>query len=491
MALTHIVRKSSVLIFSIIAFSACTRIGTSELGLDFVSKDSFNTKDTIIDVETETVDRPDSLRIYTNDTHVVGNITDDALFGSTNASIYFQLSPSSFPFYMQGSKDSIIVDSAVLVLAYVGYYGDSSKPLTLNVKRISASTPLNIATAYASNFPNAYNLQSDVALANPYSLDFSKAKDSVINRFEAASNQIRIPLFKSYATMFIKTYDSATAYKSDSIFRTYFPGIALTADLASNKNVLLKTSLVDTNTKLALYYRTNSVTSPGQKDTVVTYFKSSVYYTASANFITRARTGSEAVRHMNGNAKDSLVYVQTSPGTMVKIKIPGLKTFANKLIHRAELIAEQVPNTGANSLDKFLLPPNYLFLGAYDSAAKSIRTVPNDYLGSTNAESFYRFGGQLRYKTVQGYDNVATYNFDISRYVQGVISRKDSLFDLRITAPMNDSVRFVPPYPSNKIAIMDYLTSALGNTPGVGRVRLGGGSHSKFRMRVRIYYSDL
>jgi hypothetical protein len=31
----------------------------------------------------------------------------------------------------------------------------------------------------------------------------------------------------------------------------------------------------------------------------------------------------------------------------------------------------------------------------------------------------------------------------------------------------------------------------LGNQAAIGRVRLGGGSHSKFRMSLRIYYTNL
>lgn len=491
MASFNIGRNFPILLLSILSLSACTRIGTSELGLDFVSMDSFNTKDTILVVETETVDRPDSLRIYSSDIHIVGNLTDDALFGATTASMYFQLIPSNFPFYLQGSKDSIVVDSAVLVMSYVGFYGDSTRPLKLNLRRISTSTPMLLTSAYAVNYPEAYNIQTDAALANTYTLDFTKIGDSVFNRFESASKQIRIPLLKSFADMFIKTYDSTNAYKNDTTLRTYFPGFALTADASSNNNVLLKTSLVDTNTKLGLYYTTNSLATPGKKDTLVAYFKFSSYYNAQANFIKRNRAGSEASRHINGNTNDSLVYVQSSPGTMVKVKIPGLKNFANKLVHRAELIAEQVPTEAPTALEKHLLPPNYLFLSAYDNASPLLRTVPNDYLGSSDATSFYRFGGQLMYKTSQGVENIATYNFNVSRYVQGVISRKDSMFDFRIIAPVNDSVRFVPPHPSNNMSSIDYLSSALGNSPATGRVRLGGGNHSKFKMRLRIYYSDL
>ena len=492
MALNNIVRNLSVILIGTFLFSACTRIGSTEMGLGLLpSTDAFNTKDTILDVETETVDKPDTLRVYGTDDHVVGTITNDPVFGTTTASMYFQLKPSFFPFYFKGSIDSVIVDSAVLILKYNGYYGDTTKPVTLNVKRISANTPLTADSSVASNFPELYNIQTDLSLANPYSLDFTHVQDSVINRFEASNNTIRIPLNKSVANMFIKEFDSNTVYKTDTTLRQAFPGFALTTTAASNNNVLLRISLVDTNTKLALYYTTNSTSTatPGARDTIVDYFKYALYDNGDANFIKRNRTGSEAAKHF-GIAKDSLIYVQTSPGTMVKIKVPGLSKFANKIIHRAELIAEQVPTTAASFLETRFTAPQYLFLGAYDSSDNVIRSVPNDYLG-TASSSFTLFGGQVVYKTLQGYDNVATYNFNISRYMQGIVSRKDSVFDLRMFAPVNDSIKYVPPYPNNKIAGKDYLTATLGNQPAIGRVRLGGGSHSKFRMRLHVYYSDL
>jgi hypothetical protein len=489
MASTIIAKRISTILFIGFLFSACTRIGTTEMGLGLLpSMDSYNTKDTILDVETETVDRPDSLRVYGGDDQVVGITNNDPLFGSTTANMYFQLKPSFFPYFTRGSRDSVVVDSAVLILAYRGFYGDSSKPVVLNLKRISGNTPLNLDTSVASNYPEAYNIQTDATMANPVSLDFARVHDSIYNRFEAAKDEIRIPLNKTFTDLFIKGYDSTTAYKTDTTLRQYFPGFALSASTAGNTNVLVRINLLDTNTKLALYYRTNSVTTTGVRDTIVDYFKFTLYSNGYANFVKRNRTGSEAARHF-GVAKDSLVYVQTSPGTLVKIKVPGLKTFANKIIHRAELIAEQVP--GNILQDAQFTAPNYLFLGAYDSASKVIRNVPNDYQGTVNTTQFDRFGGKRIYKSIQGFDNVASYNFDISRYMQGIVSRKDTVFDLRLFAPVNDSIKYVPPYPNNLQAGTDYLTSSLGNQAAMGRVRLGGGKHSKFKMRLHVYYSDL
>ena len=81
---------------------------------------------------------------------------------------------------------------------------------------------------------------------------------------------------------------------------------------------------------------------------------------------------------------------------MVKLKVPGLKSFKNKIIHRAELIAEQVPDdANLKTIDQQMLAPQYLFLGIYDSTAKKIRNVPNDFVGTTSPEYLSRFGGRL------------------------------------------------------------------------------------------------
>jgi hypothetical protein len=176
----------------------------------------------------------------------------------------------------------------------------------------------------------------------------------------------------------------------------------------------------------------------------------------------------------------------------VKIKIPGLKGFANKIIHRAELVSKQVPDDARiTTLENQMLPPRYLFLGAIDSPKSVLRSIPSDYQGIQNSEMLLRFGGYLTYQSISGYDKVAVYNFNITRYIQGVVSRTDSIFNLKLLAPVNDSIIYVPPYPNNTLSSPMYISTDNANLPAMGRVRLGGGSHSKFKMRLHIYYSDL
>jgi hypothetical protein len=491
MAFINIVRKFTYFIFFSFLLFSCTRISTSELGIDFLSQDAIGTKDTILDVETETVVMEDSLRIYPTDQHMLGDITNDPLFGTTSASLFFQLKPGFYPFFIKGTKDSIKVDSAVLILSYKGFYGDSSKPVRIYVHKIDPATPLTVSKLYASNYPNAYGIRKGASVGNSFLFHFARARDSINDRFENATRQIRLRLNQSVANELLKIYDSNGAYRNDTTFRNAFPGFALTTNAADNHNALIRLALLDSNTKLSLYYST-SATGSVTRDTLVTNFRFNYATAQNANFIQRNRAASEIASRLNGFAKDSLVYVQTSPGTMVKIKVPGLKTLRNKIILRAELIAEQVPDAARlTTTDSYMTAPNYLFLGVYDTATKQLRSVPNDFQGLFNPSLLAQFGGQKISKSLHGFSNVATYNFNVSRYVQGLIARTDSLFDFRLYAPVNDSIKFVQPYPFNKIQSTDFLTTSLGNQPAIGRVRLGGGSHSKFKMRLRIYYTNL
>jgi hypothetical protein len=302
MAFINIVKRVSVfVVFLGILSAACTRVGTSELGLGLLpSLDAINTKDTIIEVETETVDIPDSLSIFGSDYHILGELNNDPLFGNTKATMFFQMLPDFFPFYVQGNRDSIVVDSAVLSFKYAGFYGDSTKPIKIRVNQIDPATPLDISKYYPANYPEVFGIKAGAALANPYSLDLARVGDSVINRYEASQYQIRIKLYDKIANLFIKQFDSNTAYRNDTTLRQYFPGFAVSVDPGSNNNVLLKLNMTDTNTRLALYFKTNytPLGSVGTVDTTVLKMRFRLSANGDANFIKRDRTGSELLKHI-------------------------------------------------------------------------------------------------------------------------------------------------------------------------------------------------
>jgi len=481
--------------FILMVFVSCTKVPSTELGAGLIPIiDGVITKDTLLDVITDTYMDNDSVRVYENDNHVLGTITNDPLFGKTNASMFFELAPPFFPYAIPGAKDSIRVDSAVLILSYKYAYGDTSAPLRLTVSEIDPATPLNGTFNYAANYQAAYNIRTKGTLADPVNIFIPRLKDSVINRYERASHQIRIKLRSDVARRFISIYDTTNAYRTDSAFKSLFAGFALSVDQAAPSNALIHINLADTNTKFALYYNSSSAGAT-VRDTSVAYFRFNSFSGGNANFVTRNRVGAEIAKYTaTTNKSDSIVYVQAAPGSYVRVRIPGLKGLSNRIIHKAELIAEQVPDD-ANifTTDAYMAPPRYLLLSAIvDTVENRKYNVPNDYIFSPNqGPNKSNFGGSVLSKSVPGYSRIAAYTFDISRYVQGIVTRKDNVHTLRLSAPVNDSILYKEPYPQVSAVQVYYLNPQDGNDVATGRVRLGGGTHTRFRMRLRIIFSRI
>ena len=487
-------RSIAILLVSfLLVTTSCTRITNTEIGSGLIpAVDGVNTFDTTMQVITDSFEETDTTRIYKQDVHSLGTIFNDPIFGRTSASLNFELLPQFFPFAIPGTKDSIRADSAVLILSYNSFYGDSSQPLRISVDEISKTTSLDPFKVYPSNFPAVYPISSAGSLGSTTTVDIRRIGDSVINRYELSKNQIRIKLRSDVANRFIKNYDSTNAYRNDTLFRTFFAGFTVKAESANPANALLFINMLDTNTKLALYYNSNT-TGATTRDTNAVYFRFNSFTSGDANYITRNRSGSEVAGRLTTTSKpDSLVYVQASPGTYVRIKIPNLDKLNNRIIHKAELITEQVPDdANLMTIDKYMAPPRLLLLSIYDSAKSIKRNIPNDYQIGQTGPNTLSFGGYLFYKTVPGYDRLAGYNFELTRYLQGIVSRKDTSFTMRLTAPSNDSIRYTPAYPNNFVSQVFYLNPSIGNIIGNGRVRLGGGSNTRFRMRLRIVYSKL
>ena len=476
---------------SLLIFSSCTRISSTDVGSGLIPPiDGVHTLDTTFNIITDTYEDLDSIRVFKSDNHVLGIISNDPVFGKTNASLYFEVGASNYPFLMQGVKDSIKVDSAVLVLSYKSAFGDSLQPIKLNVYEINSL--MDQYRDYAANYPNAFPIStSSIPLGPSATFDIRRLGDSVINRFEVTKNVIRIKLNKSFATRMILGYDTTTAYKSDSTLRTYFNGFAVIPDPSSSPNALLNINLVDTNTKLALYYSTAN-TAATSRDTVVTNFRFNTTTSGHANFITRNRVGAEIAQHLSTTPKsDSMVYVQATPGTGVRIRVPGLQNLSNRIIHRAELVLEQVPDDTHPNIDAAMTPPRYLLLSIFDSLNHRKKSIPNSFALTANGPNTAVMGGYLTYKSIQGYNQVAAYSFDLARFVQGIATRNDTAFNLIITAASNDSIYYTAAYPNQVSQQIYNLIPTYTNNVSNGRVRLGGGTHTKFRMRLRVIYSKI
>jgi len=211
---------------------------------------------------------------------------------------------------------------------------------------------------------------------------------------------------------------------------------------------------------------------------------------ANANVVARDHKSSRVTNYLNTNKADE-VFIQTAPGTYATIKVPGLRTFDNVIVHRAELIAEQEPFDAVTDAQFF--PPRFLLLSAYDSAKKYKINVPNDFVYGESGPNIETFGGLLIKKSIPSVGGiVASYTFNLTRYVQGIVSRKDSSYTLRLSAPVNDSLKYTDPhnFPTTGPRML-YISPEVANQIAIGRVRLGGGSNTRVAMRLRIIYSKI
>lgn len=469
----------SAALTGLILYSACTKIDVTDLGNELIpAVDNVKTFETVLDVQTDNFLYPDSTKITSDLLHALGIISDDPEFGGTEAKIYSNFSPGTTGTNPFGTvTDSVLIDSVVLSLAYGGYYGDSNTVQHVEVYEIDPVAGNFTDSTYYIHTPDFKVLPG---LLGSKDVLFTTLNDSVLYRNAKDTvrtiNELRIKLDTAFARKFVN-YDTAVQYKNDSAFRTYFKGLAIKATSAgAAKNGLAYFNLTSTtNTKLTFYTR---VTNDGKTDTTTATF--AFNSNNQANLVTHTPAHAYQQSLANGNPNDDKIYIQSTPGSYATIKIPGLDTFAqvNRVIHRAELVIEQVPSLQ----DNIYTPPGLLFLDAVTNVGDSIVTVRNDFIYNSQ-------NGSYDISTFGGNYTKGKFVFTLTRYLQSVVTKKMPYYrTMRIYAPV-----FTDPYIVESSGLTKAAPYQIGvnTTVANGRVVVGGGSHPTQKMRIRIIYSKI
>lgn len=472
-------------------FSACNKLDATELGTDLIpAVDNVSTFETVLFVEANNEFTNDSSFVGPTRDYILGTISNDPLFGKTTASILLQFKPNSFGSYpFVNARDSIVaVDSVVLSLSYRGSFGDTNVLQRVRVFEVDPTTgPFYIDTLTSVPYPpttadvTSGNGQVDIRTLND-SARIKLGPDTV-----SVVNQLRIKLDTTLVGKKLIDFTTDNAYRSDSAFNVFNKGFVIVTDSSFGSNALMYFNPSQENTNLRVFYK---VLRNGRLDTTFTTFSFGTNgFHAHANLIRRDYSGSPALTYLsNGNTADDLLYLQTSPnGTKGMLRIPGLDTLSsNVLIHRAELIMEQVDDPS----DQLFPEPQSLYLDALDTSGRYSAIIdPRFY--SSGSPDFSLVGGFRRTtRDLQG-NLTRSYQFDVTRYVQYIASRGRNNLVLRVTAPL---------FAFNSFSIFNYDPQFNFNlsVPGVslnnlaaGRVRLGGGNHPVKKMRVRIVYSKI
>ncbi len=459
----------SICLFCFVNWS-CTKIDNTSIGADLLpAVDNVNTFETTINVVANNIDSSSTncFTIYPLEDHSLGYISNNPLFGKTQSTIYTELKPPSYPFKFAANST---IDSIVLVLSYTSSYGDTTVPQKVNVYQIAGSFKPDSSSCKSYDY-------STQALGSAIYIP-QQLKDSVKGFKDTSSHQLRIKLDNAFGQLLL-SQDTAS-YKSDSLFRLFFKGLAIVPDVNFGGNALSYFNLADSNTKLAIYARTLNTVA----DTSVYNFRFTPF-SYSANNVIRNHTGAEIMNHLaQPAAGDDQIFIQTTPGTYALIKIPGLDTISNRIIHRATLTMEQVYDD--NTLDNIFAAPGFLYLDVQDTSG--YKPIPCDFSLLSSTPDLSTFGGyRTTVKDAFGH-NVAKYTFNISRYVQKIVTNGHVNRPLRLRAP--DNIINLTGYfdeCSQGIAPFNYPI----NLPTIGQVRLGGGNNVNYQMKLHIIYSNI
>jgi hypothetical protein len=414
-------------------------------------------------------------RVAYNDLVALGHINDPE-FGQVHANFCFSLSApayNSYPFLPR--KDTIhAIDSVVLFLRYSGAYGDtlSNGIQTISVSEIpftGLTTSLNEDSVYRYNDPASEFTGGTPLGSSTFTIRNLKDSFFVAQAYDTfkVANIVRIKLNAALGTK-LAQMDTTDGYKNDSLFKTILNGLAIKA--VSGGNSLSYFNLADTATKLVVHYRYNA----NGKDTAkaIAVYRHST--NGQSNYV-NVQPGGNWAASINNTAADK-IYIQSSPsGSYASIVIPGLSSLSNKVIHRAEIIATKIPSASDNI---FAVPPR-LFLDRLHHNTDSSYLFERDLtIGSDGTIGYDVFGGTL---------SGNAYRFNITRYVQGIVTRSERNDTLRLWAPLAtyEYSRSVGNYYSLPIPV--------NNRVAEGRVVLGGGTYPdpNARLRLRIVYSNL
>jgi Domain of unknown function (DUF4270) len=472
--------------------SSCKKINeATDLGDDTIPGiDNVNTFDTTMFVEAyNSIFDPlkDSVRVGRNNDHILGNITNDPFFGKTNAKIFLELKPEFYKWNFSGiyNKDSLYIDSVVLVLGWNGTYGDTMAQQTVRVWEMDPNVVFRTDSFYTLRnqyFTHVLGSPLGTKTFFPHQLN-----DSLYSFQDTTAGQLRIKLNNSFGRRLLD-YDTSNAYRSDSAFKTYLRGFEIEAD-QSTGNALMAFGLVSNpKTKLAIYYR---YTKGGQDDTTVSYF---AFTGASArhNYIERfgfvGNSGNTPLlNESNSPAADDILYLINTPGSYSTIKIPALRNLSNRVINRAELIVEQIYHPS----DLMFTVPQSLLLDVYDSTLGDYKYTPYSFVIDPQTGSPDPGYGLYGTDGVDGSGNPITlWKFNITRYVQNILTKQEPLHDFRLFTAQSVFERMRQGTSSNTGSYI-YNQTILNSQFAFGRVRVGGTNHPTQRMRLRIIWTKI
>lgn len=394
---------TGILVFSL-SFFACNEM--DEIGLDLIDNPlQSSSTDTITLIAYTQME--DSLITNRNDLSLLGFI-NDPVFGKTGAGIYTEALPRKLPpTFAEIHPDSLRIDSVIMSMVYVGYFGDTTQTHHVRVFELDEVIPSD-STIYSNR---QLETREEIMVYNAEFLPFPT--DSVFLGIdnEPSKPQLRIRLDNELGRRFIEDQDTLGEMSINEDFRSYFKGFYLSIEELAQPGSMLFFNLRDSLSKFTIYYGTQGV----EDQYTLNFFMSDPVarrYNHYEDFDHQFVDPNIETQIFNTDTLmgDSLLFVQSMSNFRVKIQLPYMQNFLEETqgdiaINSARLI---IPVEDDYLQDTLELARNLLLFREDPLQPGNIISLDDQFV----APGY--FGGQL--DTLK-----REYSFNITRHLQGVI----------------------------------------------------------------------
>lgn len=254
----------------------------------------------------------------------------DPVFGTVNSEIYTQLRLSGFnPNF--GDLGTVVVDSCVLGLEYVGFYGKAGNQ-TVEVFEINDANPLHIDSTYYA-FSTKSTTGIDLVDPTRNVIDFDINNTTVIGS-DTVDSQLRIYLDTNFAKNIMnEAVNNPTSFSSNTNFLNFFKGLHIRTNNGiqpSGQGGLFYFNLNDPLSKLTIYYHQDGL--PKTYDILINSECADFNHVDVDNSMTNVETV------INDTISGQVEFYAQSFNTRSVVQIPGLSNLPkNAVVHQATL----------------------------------------------------------------------------------------------------------------------------------------------------------
>lgn len=251
----------------------------------------------------------------------------DPVFGKVNSEIYTQFRLEGFsPDF--GNLNTLVVDSFVLALEYVGYYGKKGNQ-TFEVYELGED--LNLDSTYYSFTTKSHKNGVNLIAPGKSVKYLDPSKITVLNN-DTIDSQLRLQLSTSRAKTMLIDAMSGTDFTSNDNFLTYFKGLHIRTNniQSSGQGGIFYFNLNDPASKLTIYYKQGGVSKTF--NFLINSNCADFNHVDVDNSMTRVETVN------NDTISGQVQFYSQAFGSRAVVEIPGLSNIpSTAIIHKAIL----------------------------------------------------------------------------------------------------------------------------------------------------------